>query len=49
MLREPQVRDALVRHGLFPAGGRPERMERLLKLELAPWSRVVADAGISDD
>lgn len=49
LLRLPEIGEALARLGLTPAGGRPDRLSDLLKLELARWSRVVTAAGIKAD
>jgi tripartite-type tricarboxylate transporter receptor subunit TctC len=49
VLREAQVRDALEKQGMTPAGGTPQRMGELLKKELPRWSRVVGAAGIKAD
>lgn len=49
VLQLSEVRESLARQGMTPAGGRPERLGELLKLELARWSRVVSAAGIKAD
>jgi tripartite-type tricarboxylate transporter receptor subunit TctC len=48
-LVDPSVRTSLEKQGMAPAGGDPERMELLLKRELARWARVVNAAGIKAD
>lgn len=47
LLNLTDVREAMARHGLTPAGGPPERLADLLTLELARWSQVVKDADIT--
>ncbi len=46
LLRLPDVRDVLARHGLTPVGGKPEQLADLMKLELARWSQLVKEAKI---
>jgi len=48
-LQQPDVRDLLEKQGMTPAGGAPERLGELLKLELARWARVVKAANIKAD
>jgi tripartite-type tricarboxylate transporter receptor subunit TctC len=42
MLALPEVREAMQKQGVEPAGGRPDRFEALLRNELRLWSQVVA-------
>jgi tripartite-type tricarboxylate transporter receptor subunit TctC len=49
LLREKDIIDALARQGMIPAGGPPERMGKLLEVELGRWKRVVTTAGIQAD
>jgi tripartite-type tricarboxylate transporter receptor subunit TctC len=49
LLGLPEIRDALARQGMIPAGGSPERMADLIKQELARWTRVVKASGIAAD
>jgi tripartite-type tricarboxylate transporter receptor subunit TctC len=49
LLKQPEIRELLVKQGLIPAGGTPDRFGDLVKRELARWSRVVATAGIKGD
>ena len=49
LLQQPEVRELIAKLGMVPAGGRPERLGDLVKVELARWSRVVAAAGIKAD
>jgi tripartite-type tricarboxylate transporter receptor subunit TctC len=49
LLGEADIRDALAKQGMIPAGGPPERMGKLLEVELQRWRRVVANAGIQAD
>jgi tripartite-type tricarboxylate transporter receptor subunit TctC len=49
LLHEKDIADALAKQGMIPAGGPPERMGKLLEVELGRWKRVVATAGIQAD
>jgi tripartite-type tricarboxylate transporter receptor subunit TctC len=49
LLRQPDVRALLEKQGMNPEGGPPERFGKLVKSELARWSRVVKAAGIKAD
>jgi tripartite-type tricarboxylate transporter receptor subunit TctC len=48
-LEHPEVRDLLGKQGMNAAGGPPERLGDLIRLELARWSRVVKAANIKAD
>ncbi|MFP5406242.1 MAG: tripartite tricarboxylate transporter substrate binding protein [Gammaproteobacteria bacterium] len=43
----PSVNDALARQGAEPLSNSPEEFESLLRAEIAKWSRVVKEAGIT--
>ena len=49
LLRQADIQDVLAKQGLAAAGGRPERLGRLVNMELARWKRVVKAAGIKAD
>jgi tripartite-type tricarboxylate transporter receptor subunit TctC len=49
LLKQPDVRALLAKQGMNPEGGPPERFGKLVKSELARWSRVVKGAGIKAD
>src|SRR5947207_399678 len=49
LLRQADIQDMLAKQGLAAAGGRPERLGRLVNMELARWKRVVKAAGIKAD
>jgi tripartite-type tricarboxylate transporter receptor subunit TctC len=49
VLREPQIREALEKQGMTPAGGTSQRLSELVKKELPRWNRVVTAAGIKAD
>jgi tripartite-type tricarboxylate transporter receptor subunit TctC len=49
LLGQPDLREALAKQGMIPAGGPPQRLGDLVTRELARWSRVVAAAGIKAD
>src|SRR5438094_1749684 len=48
-LRQADVKHALAKQGLAAAGGRPERLGRLVNMELARRKRVAKAAGIKAD
>jgi len=49
ILRLTEVREGLMRQGLEPVTGTPERFAQLVHADLARWSRVVKDARIAPD
>ena len=49
VLREAQIRGALEKQGMTPAGGTPQRLAELVRKELPRWNRVVSAAGIKAD
>jgi tripartite-type tricarboxylate transporter receptor subunit TctC len=49
LLNDAAIRHAIERQGMAPAGGAPDRLDELLKRELARWKRVVEAAGIKSD
>jgi len=49
ILALPDVKEILVKQGLSPAGGEPERLSKLVRVELERWTRVIADAKIRAD
>jgi tripartite-type tricarboxylate transporter receptor subunit TctC len=49
ILQQPDVRDLLAKQGMNPAGGPPDRLGGLVRLELARWDRVVKAAKITAD
>lgn len=49
LLREAEIRALLVKQGMIPVGGSPERFGELVRKELTRWSQVVAAAGIKAD
>ena len=49
LLKDHQIREALDKQGMTPAGGPPQRLGELVKKELPRWSRVVNAAGIKAD
>jgi tripartite-type tricarboxylate transporter receptor subunit TctC len=48
-LQTVEVKDTMNRQGLVVAGGKPDRLQSLVKDELARWVRVVDTAGIQAD
>jgi tripartite-type tricarboxylate transporter receptor subunit TctC len=49
VLKDPQIRAALEKQGMTPAGGPPQALAALVATELPRWSRVVKAAGIRAD
>ncbi len=49
LLQLPDVKETMSKQGLVIAGGKPERMNDLVKNELSRWARVVEKAGIKGD
>lgn len=49
LLALTEVREAMRKQGIEPAGGRPDRLEALLRNELKMWSQVVARGKIVID
>lgn len=49
LLRQPEIRESLEKQGLVSAGGPPERLTKLLKDDIARWTRVVNAAHIKAD
>jgi tripartite-type tricarboxylate transporter receptor subunit TctC len=45
----PEMREFLAKQGLIPAGGEPERLSKLVRVELERWTRVIAEAKIRAD
>ena len=41
LLALPELKEAMARQGLDPAGGKPERLDALVRNELKLWSQVV--------
>lgn len=46
LLTLPEVRDTMQKQGVEPAGGKPERLDTLLRAELKLWTQVVSRAKI---
>ena len=49
LLALPEMREFLAKQGLIPAGGEPERLSKLVSVELERWTRVIAEAKIRAD
>lgn len=49
ILALPEIKDILTKQGLIPAGGEPERLSNLVRVELERWTRVIAEAKIRAD
>ncbi len=49
LLQQPDVKETMLKQGMVIAGGKPDRMNDLVKHELSRWARVVEKAGIKAD
>lgn len=49
LLRLPDVREALAKQGVVPAGGTPERLRQLVTQDIARWTQLVATAQIKTE
>jgi tripartite-type tricarboxylate transporter receptor subunit TctC len=49
LLAQPDIREQLARQGMLTAGGPPDRLAELLRVELPRWVRVVKSANIKAD
>jgi tripartite-type tricarboxylate transporter receptor subunit TctC len=49
LLRLPEVREALAKQGVVPAGGAPERLQQLVSQDIARWTKLVATAQIKSE
>lgn len=49
LLTLPEVKEAMAKQGLDPAGGKPERLDTLLRSEVKLWSQVVTRGKIVAD
>jgi tripartite-type tricarboxylate transporter receptor subunit TctC len=46
VLRQPALRDVLLKQGMEPAGSSPEALRDQLEDEITKWARVLRDAAI---
>jgi len=49
ILRDPEVRDNLVKQGLNPLPGAPEDLVRMIDTDLERWTRIIRTAKIKPD
>ena len=49
LLALPEVKESMEKMGAEPAGGKPERLEALVRSELETWSQVVKKSNITAD
>ena len=49
LLRLPDVREALAKQGVMPAGGTPDRLQQLVVQDIARWTKLVASAHIKTE
>jgi tripartite-type tricarboxylate transporter receptor subunit TctC len=49
LLRDPEVRDTLLKQGLSPRPGTPEELARTINVDLERWTRLIRAANIKAD
>ncbi len=49
LLRLPEVREAIVKQGVVPGGGPPDRLQQLVASDIARWTKLVATAQIKTE
>jgi len=49
VLRDPKVRDALVKQGVEPGGSTPQELRAQVENEVGRWARVIKDADIKPE
>lgn len=49
LLTLPEVKEAMIKQGVDPAGGKPEKLDTLLRSEIKLWSQVVTRGKIVAD
>jgi tripartite-type tricarboxylate transporter receptor subunit TctC len=49
VLQLPDVRENLIKQGLIPSTSTPQELAALIRTDLARWSKVIQDAGITLD
>jgi tripartite-type tricarboxylate transporter receptor subunit TctC len=49
LLKLPDVREAMAKQGVVPAGGAPDRLLKLLQRDIPRWTKVVSTANIKLD
>lgn len=49
LLQRPDVRERFLRLGLLPVSSTPAELDKLLKSDIALWSRVVKEGNIKPD
>ncbi len=49
LLRLPDVREAMAKQGVVPAGGAPDRLQQLVTKDIARWTKLVATAQIKTE
>ena len=49
LLALPEVRESMAKAGVEPIGGKPERLDAMVRSELNTWSQVVKRGNISAD
>ena len=46
VMKEPDMRERLIKQGAEPLGGTPDQLQQYLAAEIAKWGKVIRDAGI---
>jgi tripartite-type tricarboxylate transporter receptor subunit TctC len=49
VLKRPDVADVLSRQGYSPVASTPSELAAQIKADLAKWSKVIKDAGLTAD
>jgi tripartite-type tricarboxylate transporter receptor subunit TctC len=49
VLRQPAMRDVLLKQGMEPDPGAPDALREQLDDEIAKWARVIREAGIKGE
>jgi tripartite-type tricarboxylate transporter receptor subunit TctC len=49
IMKEPDIRERLIKQGAEPLGGTPDELRQYLAGEIAKWGKVIRDAGIKAD
>jgi tripartite-type tricarboxylate transporter receptor subunit TctC len=47
ILAQPEVRASFTKLGLDPAGSTPGELATIIKSDIAKWTKVIKDAGIT--
>ena len=48
-MKDPDMRERLIKQGAEPLGGSPEELRQYLAGEISKWGKVIREAGIKAD